>query len=103
MSKTIDLQIEKIQTLIHGLRRNAATVAKMGIKSDEVETLEQLTAKLAEASKECDAMRTKLSEKVRDMNGKLVEAREMYLDTKKKIKTTYPQYDWSKYGVMDKR
>lgn len=103
MSKTIDLQIEKVNTLIKGLNNNAAEMAKYGITSNNIAEMETLKGKLAEANKECDAIRAELSEKVKAMNSTLIQVKERFQETKRKIKNNYPQYDWAKYGVMDKR
>lgn len=103
MSKTIDLQIEKISTLIEGINRNAAELAGKGITRNDVETMQALSVRLTEANKVCEAKRAELSEQVRSMNATLVQVKELFQETKRKIKTNYPQYDWAKYGVMDKR
>jgi len=103
MSKTIDLQIEKCQTLIAGLRRNLGEVADKGINAGGLDELERNIGSLKEASQECDALRSALAEKVRNMNKILAAVKETFINTKKKIKSNYPQYDWDKFGVMDKR
>lgn len=103
MSKTIDLQIEKVNTLIKGLNSNANEMAKYGITSNDIAEMETLNGKLTEANKECDAIRAELSEKVKAMNTTLIQVKERFQETKRTIKNNYPQYDWAKYGVMDKR
>lgn len=103
MSKTIDLQIEKCRILIEGLRRNLAEVADKGINAEGLDALERNIGALTEAGRECDALRAELAGKVKRMNGILFEVKEAFGETKKKIKSNYQQYDWAKYGVMDKR
>jgi len=103
MSKTIDLQIEKCRTLIEGLRRNINEVADKGISGDGLNVMEQNINQLVEASRECDAMRSELSGKVKRMNAILKQLKEDFVDTKRKIKGNYPQEQWVKYGVQDKR
>lgn len=103
MSKTIALQIEKCLTLIEGLRRNLSEVSSKGINANCLDSLENSINALMEASKECDALRAELSEKVKRMNTILVDVKDAYSENKKKIKSNYPQYEWSKYGVLDKR
>lgn len=103
MSKTVDLQIEKCRILIEGLRRNMAEVADKGINAQQLDELERNLGSLKEAGQECDAMRAELAEKVKRMNKILVSVKNAFIDTKKKIKSNYPQYEWAKYGVMDKR
>lgn len=103
MSKTVDLQIEKCRVLIDGLRHNLNEVADKGINAQQLDELERNLGFLKEAGQECDAMRAELAEKVKRMNKILVSVKNAFIDTKKKIKSNYPQYEWAKYGVMDKR
>lgn len=103
MSKTIDLQIEKCQILIDGLRRNMTEVADKGINAQVLDEIERNIGVLKAAGQECDAIRATLTEKVKSMNKVLSTVKDTFILTKKKIKSNYPQYDWAKYGVMDKR
>lgn len=103
MSKTIDLQIEKCRVLIEGLRRNMAEVADKGVNAQGLDELERNINTLKEAGQECDALRADLAEKVRRMNKILASVKETFIETKKKVKTNYEQYEWSRFGVMDKR
>lgn len=103
MSKTIDLQIEKVNSLIKGLNNNAAEMAKHGITSNDIAEMVNLNGKLTEANKECDAIRAQLSEKVKAMNITLILVKKRFQEIKRMIKNNYPQEDWAKYGVMDKR
>lgn len=103
MSKTIDLQIEKSRVLIDGLRKNLDALTGKGFCSDELEKMSADLDKLQVASDECDAMREQLSEKVKHVNGILSEVKEIFAEKKKVIKGYYPQEEWIKYGVQDKR
>lgn len=103
MSKTTELQIEKCRTLIEGLRKNLADVADKGINAEGLDAMEQNIGQLVEASRECDALRSELSVKVKRMNETLKRLKENFVDTKRTIKNNYPQEQWSRYGVMDKR
>ena len=103
MSKTIELQIEKSRVLIEGLRNHVAELSDKGISVDQ---LDQMTARLADlkaANEECDALRAELSNKVKNMNKVLLEVKDSFATKKKVIKGYYPQEEWSRYGVMDKR
>lgn len=103
MTKTIELQIEKCRTLIEGLRKNLGEVAAKGISAQELDDLEENLKKLSEASDECEAIRATLAGKVKSMNNILVNVKDVYASNKRKIKTNYPQLEWIKYGVIDKR
>lgn len=103
MSKTIDLQIEKSRVLIGGLMKNLDVLADKDFSSNELEKMSADLDKLKVASDECDALREQLSERVKHVNGILFEVKEMFAEKKKIIKGYYPQEEWIKYGVQDKR
>jgi len=103
MSKTIDLQVEKSQTLIDGLKKNLSQLADKGIDANQ---LDQMTAELQQlrvANNECDEMRRQLSQKVKAMNEVLARVKAQFAEKKKTIKGYYPQEEWMRYGVADKR
>ena len=85
MSKTIELQIEKSRVLIEGLNSNIAELRSKGIND------------------ECDALREKLSGKVKEMNEVLKRVKDSFADHKRIVKSNYPQERWINYGVQDKR
>jgi hypothetical protein len=103
MSKTIDLQVEKSRVLIDGLRKNLNALRDKGINSDELDRMLSDLESLRVANEECDKSRLALSAKVRTMNAILVNVKEKFAEKKKIIKGYYPQEEWSKYGVQDKR
>lgn len=103
MSKTIDLQIEKCRTLIDGMRKNIGELADKGVNNELLDGLASDIEKLVVANSECDEMRSALSAKVKAMNAILASVKETYIESKRKIKTNYPQEQWLRYGVMDKR
>lgn len=103
MSKTVDLQIEKSSNLINGLRKNIGELDPQKFNNGELDAMAADLKQLAAASKECDEMREVLSKKVNAMNDILSRVKVAYADKKKIIKTTYPQEQWTKYGVTDKR
>jgi len=103
MSKTVDTQIEKSRTLIEGLRRNLAEVANKEINAELLNEMEARLGILTEANRECDALREQLSGKVKHMNALLDEVKQTFAEKKKIIKGYYPQEEWARFGVMDKR
>lgn len=96
MTKTVELQIEKCRILIAGLRRNLGELTSKGISANELDELEESLMKLSAASDECEAMRNALSTKVKTMNNILISVKDAYAANKRKIKTNYPQEEWSK-------
>ncbi len=103
MSKTIDLQIEKSRILIEGLRKNMDALRDKGFNNEELDAMGAELEALHVANEECDAMREQLSVKVKRMNEILLSVKEKFGEKKKVIKGYYPQEEWIKYGVQDKR
>ena len=103
MSKTIDLQIEKSGVLIEGLSKNIETLRDKGIVSDELQAMTADLERLKVANDECDKIREELSQKVKNMNAILSGVKEAFAEKKRIIKVNYPQEQWIRYGVQDKR
>lgn len=103
MSKTIDLQIEKSRVLIDGLRKNIDALRDKGFDGGELDTMTADLEALRQANRECDAIREQLSEKVKTVNDILAGVKEKFAEKKRIIKVYYPQEEWIKYGVQDKR
>ena len=103
MSKTIDLQIENSRVLIEGLSKNIETLRDKGIVSDELQAMTADLERLKVANDECDKIREELSQKVKNMNAILSGVKEAFAEKKRIIKVNYPQEQWIRYGVQDKR
>jgi hypothetical protein len=103
MSKTIDLQIEKSKVLIDGIRKNMRVLGDKGFSNDELDRMAAALDSLKAANAECDAIRQNLSAKVKSMNSILLGVKDAFAEKKKIIKGYYPQEEWIKYGVQDKR
>lgn len=103
MSKTIDLQIEKSRVLIDGLRNNIDALKDKGFSCEELDAMGADLDALRQANEECDAIREQLSAKVKNVNGILAGVKEKFAEKKKIIKGYYPQEEWLRYGVQDKR
>ena len=70
---------------------------------DDLEDLKIQLEKLQESSKQTDELREKLSAQVHTTNNILAQIKDKYKDIKEVIRVNYPQYEWIKYGVWDKR
>jgi len=103
MSKTVDLQIEKSSFLIEGVRKNINILKDKGFNPTELDQMSADLKALAEASKECDAAYEILAEKRKKMNDILDGVKAIFADKKRIIKTNFPQEQWMKLGVQDKR
>lgn len=103
MSKTIETQIEKSYVLVNGFRKNIDALRDKGINEETLSDMEGNLKSLEELNRQCDEMRARLKDKVREVNGVLDNAKQTYFELKKIIKNNYLQEEWSRYGVMDKR
>ena len=103
MSKTIELQIEKSQTLIEGLSSNIAELRSKGVRDESLNAMSNDLVTLKKINDECDALREDLSVKVKEMNVVLKRVKDAFADHKRIVKSNYPQERWINYGVQDKR
>jgi len=103
MSKTIDLQVEKSQMLIDGMKKNLNDLTDKGVNSQQLDTMQAALEELKAANAECDALRSELSKKVKRLNEHLAVVKEQFAEKKKLIKGYWPQEQWMRYGVADKR
>lgn len=103
MTKTIDIQVEKSTRLIKALKANIAEFQDKGVSTDELDDMAENLRRLEESSKAADELRAKLSEQVKTTNNILSQCKEAYAQTKAVVRNNYPQEEWIKYGVTDKR
>lgn len=103
MSKTIDIQIEKSDRLIGGLKAHIGEFADKGISLAALDDMADNLRRLEESSKAAEEIRAKLTEQVRTTNNILTQVKEAYAKTKAVVRNNYPQEEWIKYGVTDKR
>lgn len=102
MSKTIEIQVEKSNNLIQGLRK-LLSEGGTGITATELSQMEKEVKALAAASDECERLRAELAPKVRRMNEILADVKNKYVERKAIIKERFPQERWADYGLADKR
>lgn len=103
MSKTIDQQIEKSNTLVNALKHSFAEVSSKGVKMNDLDELVNQLEKLQASSKQTDELRAKLTAQVQTTNNILARVKEQYKEIKDIIRVNYPQEKWVNYGVLDKR
>ena len=102
MSKTVELQIEKIRHLVEGLHKHLSGIGG-GVTNDEIGQMEQALKELESANAEVDRLREELTPKVKRMNEVLAGVKATYADKKNTLKGYYPQERWADYGIPDKR
>jgi len=103
MSKTIDALIEKSKILIEGNEKNLNVLRDKGIDENAINSMKENLEKLAKASEECDAAYEVLSAKRSTMNAIMTQVKDEFYDKKKIIKNNFPQEQWIRFGVQDKR
>lgn len=103
MSKTIDLQIEKSNTLVNALKHRFSEVSSKGVKMNDLDELVNQLEKLQASSKQTDELRAKLTAQVQTTSNILARVKEQYKEIKDIIRVNYPQEKWANYGVLDKR
>ena len=77
--------------------------AQSSVESFMADELADFNKFLDEANKECDELRALLSEKVRNMNSILIGVKDIYAEKKRIVKGMFPQTEWLRFGVADKR
>lgn len=103
MSKTFDLNVEKAQVLVAGIKKNYAELEKLGIQWENLSELEKNSTKAIEMITEVEQLRETVSQKLLAANAKLEEVKSGYSSLRQIIKLNYPQEQWSRLGLMDKR
>lgn len=103
MSKTIDLQIGKSTRLIEGLKAHIDEFADKGVSLSALDAMSDNLTRLRESSKAAEDLRARLSEQVKSTNAILAQVKEAYAKTKAVVRNNYPQEEWARYGVTDKR
>lgn len=103
MTKTIDNQVEKSTRLIKALKANIAEFESKGVSTARLDLMAEDLKHLEESSKAAEDLRRKLSEQVKRTNNILAKCKEDFARTKAVVRNNYPQEEWIKYGVADKR
>src|SRR5574344_1182245 len=103
MSVTNEIQLQKSRQLIDGFKKNINDLRDKGVTLDELSKMSEELDALAAANKECVAIREQLKTKSHNASRILTEVKQTFVEKKKLIKGYYPQEEWIKYGVMDKR
>lgn len=103
MSKTIDLQVEKSTRLIEALKAHIEEFESKGVSIGRLNDMAEQLRQLKESSEKADGLRSQLSAQVKNTNKILADCKAIYSETKSVVRNNYPQEEWIKYGVTDKR
>lgn len=103
MSKTYLAQIEKVKSLVDGVRSHYDMIKDRGITREQLDKMENLSSEAATLNSEVERLRMETSLKVKEANAKLLELKEEWLPVKNKIKASFDQMKWQMFGIQDKR
>lgn len=88
--------------MVAGIRSHFQELSKLGIGTAAVDKLEAEASKAIEMIREVDALRAEVSEKLRKAI-QLCEVKDQANVLRYLIKSGFPQEEWVKFGIMDKR
>ena len=103
MSVTNLNEIEKADVLVAGLRKHLKEAQEIGITTDAINRLEEAAKDLRQKDAEVDKLRRQATLKAHENLELIADLKVQMLSIRKAIKARYPQYEWIKYGVKDKR
>ncbi len=103
MSVTNLNEIEKADVLVAGLRKHTKELPELGITTDAINRMEELAKVLRQKDAEVDELRRKVTLKAHENLELITDLKAQMLIMRKAVKARYPQCEWIKYGVQDKR
>ena len=103
MSVTNLNEIDKADVLVAGLRKNLEEVKKLGITTDAINRLEEASKALRQKDAEVDELRRQATLKAHENLELIADLKAQMLAMRNAVKTHYPQNEWIKFGVQDKR
>ena len=95
--------IEKADVLVAGLRNHLKEAQEIGITTDAINRLEEAAKDLRQKDAEVDKLRRQATLKAHENLELIADLKAQMLSMRKAVKARYPQYEWIKYGVKDKR
>ncbi len=103
MSKTYLTQVEKVKSLVSGIRSHYDMVKGRGITEQQLSEMAQMANEAESLNAEVERLRLETSQKVKEANEKLQKMREMWLPVKNKVKASFDSTKWLMFGIQDKR
>ena len=103
MSVTNLNEIDKADVLVAGLRKHLKEAQELGITTDALNRLEEAAKALRQKDAEVDELRRQATLKAHENMDLIADLKAQMLTMRKAVKARYPQYEWIKYGVQDKR
>ena len=103
MSVTNLNEIEKADVLVAGLRKHLKEAQEIGITTDAINRLEEVAKDLRQKDAEEEKLRRQATLKAHENLELIADLKAQMLSMRTAVKARYPQYEWIKYGVQDKR
>lgn len=103
MSKTYLAQVEKVTSLVEGVRAHFNLVEEYGITREQLDQMEKLSAEATALNSEVERLRAETSQRIKEANEKLLEVKEVWLPVKNKVKSSFDPLKWQMFGIADKR
>lgn len=103
MSVTILNEIDKADLLVAGLKKHLAEVKQLGISAEAIDRLSKTSGELRRKDEEVDALRRQATLKGHENRELLADIKAQMMEMKRLVKSRYPQHEWLRYGVQDKR
>ncbi len=103
MSKTYLIQVEKVKSLVGGIRSHYDMVKDQGITEPQLDEMEQMANEAECLNAEVERLRLETSQKIKEANEKLRKMKEVWLPIKNKVKLSFDSTKWLMFGIEDKR
>ena len=103
MSKTVQEQVKKGKLLVSGLRNNIEEMKSRNINSEILNRLEELCQTTEKEGGAQDELKEMYHKKTVEVSALMLELKNSINDIKKSIKPYYPQPEWIKFGIEDKK
>ena len=103
MSKVFETNAHKGKSLAAGMKKKLSELGKYGITEQELTAMENDAEKAIGMIREVDRLREETSRKLQAANEQLYSVKERADKYRKIIKANYPQEEWEKFGLLDKR
>lgn len=103
MSKTFEDNALKAKVLSEGLRQNLSEVQSYGVNENDLLRLQEDVERALAMSRDIDALREEVSSKLKEANAALDDIKTRAMQYRSIIKQHFPQEQWLRFGLSDKR
>lgn len=94
-------EIAATKVMLSGLKANTDKLEKWGINAEHIASYEGIFQEAMALDNDQEALKARQKEKTVALDGKLVELRKFYGDSKKMVKMKLPKESWKEFGIED--